>query len=94
MIDKAGNEIGTIGLQNSRFTFELTREKGKLKALVKGTLEGEVLIDNLVAVATQIAGLDREGLLNILGSMLGFDPKSPPPSFPITVGFNKFSPLP
>jgi hypothetical protein len=90
VIDKAGNDLGVLGLNDVEIRYEIERDGTTLKNIKKGTLKARVVLDNLINVATQVDGIDREGLLQILGSILKFDPKNPPPNFSITIGFKSF----
>ncbi len=81
VVDSAGNELGVLGLEDMQITFNLKRSGDKLTEMTSGVLRAKVVLENLVVIATQVAGLERDGLLQILADVIGFDPKSPPRDF-------------
>lgn len=91
VIDSAGNEIGVLGLEDMQVTLELKRSGDKLTEMVAGTLRAKVVLENLVVIATQVAGLERDGLLQILADVIGFDPKSPPRDFTFEISLKAMS---
>ncbi|MCB9638397.1 MAG: hypothetical protein H6727_05735 [Myxococcales bacterium] len=50
-------------------------------------MQGQMSIDDLVNALIQLAGFDRKGALETLGSVLGFDPKAPPAGIPFKAEF-------
>ncbi len=48
---------------------------------------GELDLDDLVRALVELAGFDEQGALDTLGSLLGFDPASPPVTVPFAARF-------
>lgn len=93
VIDKEGNDLGLLLLNDAELTYELERDGDTLKAVKKGELKARVLLDNLIKVAMNVAGLDRDGLLQLLSGLLKFDPKNPPKDIALKISLNAFTKL-
>jgi hypothetical protein len=91
VIDQTGNNLGVLGLQDLQIKLKLQREDGKLLGLTKGQFSCTVILENLIAIATQIPGLERDGLLQLLGAVMNFDPKRPPLDFKLEIELQKFT---
>lgn len=94
VVDKANNELGILGLEDMNITFRLTKTGDSLSSITSGILRANVVLENLVIIATQVAGLERDGLLQILGPIIGFDPKNPPRDFPFEITLKTLNKLP
>jgi len=91
VIDGAGNSLGVLGLHELKIEIPLERKGNELVAFQPGTLRFNIVVENLLQVASQVDGIERDGLLTILGPILGFDPKSPPRDYPFEVKLKKFT---
>tara|TARA_B100000609_G_scaffold199603_1_gene204803 strand:+ start:4172 stop:6907 length:2736 start_codon:yes stop_codon:yes gene_type:complete len=91
VFNDTGAQLGSLGLQSLEIKVEITRSSDTIKEVKEGTLTCEIVLENLIAIATQVSGIERDGLLQLLGQLLGFDPKNPPPSLALELRLKVFS---
>ncbi|MCB9639707.1 MAG: hypothetical protein H6727_12510 [Myxococcales bacterium] len=91
IFDKADNELGSLGLQEFQLTITLERDaNNRVTAMTGGEMRCRVVLEELINIATQVAGIERDGLLILMGDLLGFDPKTPPRDFELVISLGKF----
>ncbi len=95
IFDKADNELGALGLQDLQLSFTLERDaNNRLTAISNGEMRCRIVLEELIAIATQVAGIERDGLIILMADLLGFDPKAPPRDFELVIALNAFEKIP
>jgi hypothetical protein len=74
-----GGAAVSIGLVD--LVLEGTVSSGALASPV--VLQGEIVLDDLVQILIDLAGFDSKGALQLLASVLSFDPDNPPKTVPV-----------
>ncbi len=95
IFDKADNELGALGLQDFQLTMTLERDaNNRITAITSGELRCRIVLEELIAIATQVAGIERDGLIILMADLLGFDPKAPPRDFELVIELKAFEKIP
>ena len=74
-VESASGRIGSLRIRDAELAWTFADADATLAA---GSLAGEVLVSELVAVIVATGVLEEEGALNILSQVFGFDPAAPP----------------
>lgn len=84
-VESAAGRIGTLRIRDAELSWTFLDADATLSS---GSLAGEVLVSELVAVIVATGVLEEEGALNILSTIFGFDPAAPPESVPVELALS------
>lgn len=84
-VESATGRIGTLRIRDAELTWTFLDADATLSS---GSLAGEVLVSELVAVIVATGVLEEEGALNILSTIFGFDAAAPPESVPVELALS------